>query len=69
MPAAAESEDLTGFRIDFEGIGLPAHRSIIEQPLEKESANYGRCKMDGGGGVLPILLIPIEKDAGWYIQG
>ena len=25
--------------------------------------------MDGGGGVLPILLIPIEKDAGWYIQG
>ena len=22
-----------------------------------------------GGSVLPILLIPIEKDTGWYIQG
>ena len=67
MSTGAESEGLTGFRIDFVRRGLPSHGFIIEQSLEKESANCGRWK--AGVRVLPILLIPIEKDAGWYIQG
>jgi len=60
LAAAAESEGLTRFCIDFEGRGLPAHGFIIEQSLEKESANCGRWK--ARGRILPILLIPIEKD-------
>ena len=66
MSTGAESEGLTGFRIDFVGRGLPAHGFIIEQSLEKESANCGRWK--AGGRVLPILLIPIEEDAGGGVQ-
>ena len=42
LPAAAESEGLTGFRIDFEGRGLPAHELIIGQSLGNESVNCGR---------------------------
>jgi hypothetical protein len=67
LSAVAESEGLTGFRIDFERRGLPAHGFIIEQSWENESANCGRWKE--GGRVLPILLIPIEKDAGGGVEG
>jgi hypothetical protein len=49
LSAAAESEGLTGFRIDFEGRCLPAHRLIIEQSWENESANCGRWKEDSRG--------------------
>ena len=44
LPAAAESQGLTGFRIDFEGRGLPAHGFIIEQSLENESAKCGEVE-------------------------
>ena len=49
MSAAAESEGLTGFRIDFEGRCLPAHRLIIEQSWENESVNCGRWMEDSRG--------------------
>jgi len=50
LSAGAKSEGLTGFRVDFVGRGLPAHRLIIEQSLENESANCGRWggKQEGG---------------------
>ena len=67
LTAGAKVEGLAHLGIHFVGGGLPTHRLIIEQPLENGSANCGRWKE--GGRVLPILLIPIEKDAGWYIQG
>ena len=66
LSTGAESEGLTGFRIDFVRRGLPAHGFIIEQPLDNGSANCGRWKE--GGRVLPILLIPIEQDAGGGVE-
>jgi len=67
LSAGAESECLTGFRIDFVRRGLPAHGLIIGQSLENGSVNCGRWKAEGR--VLPIFLIPIEKDAGGGVQG
>ena len=74
LTAGAKVEGLAHLGIHFVGGGLPTHRLIIEQSLENESSNCERWKVEGGrwkagGRVLPILLIPIEKDAGWYIQG
>ena len=67
LATATESKGLAGFRIDFVRRGLPAHEFIIEQPLEKESANCGRWK--AGGRFLVVLLIPIEKDTGGGVEG
>jgi len=66
LSAGAKSEGLTGFRFDFVGRGLPAHVLIIGQSLENESVNCARWKP--GGRILPILLIPIEEDAGGGVQ-
>ena len=71
LSAGAESEGLTGFRIDFVGRGLPAHGLIIEQSLENESSNCGEVesvRWKAGGRVLAILLIRIEKDAGGGVE-
>ena len=48
LSACAKSEGLTGFRIDFVGRGLPAHKAIIQRCLEKGSVSWGRCKVKGG---------------------
>ena len=72
LSAGAESEGLTGFRIDFVGRGLPAHGLIIEQSLKNESSNCGEVESGwwkAGGRFLVVLLIPIEKDAGGSIEG
>ena len=74
LSAAAESEGLTGFRIDFVGGGLPAHGTIIRCKFEKGSVSWGRWKAgDGswkaGGRFLVVLLIPIEKDTGGVVEG
>ena len=48
LPAAAESDGLTGFRIDFVRRGLPAHGAIIQRCLEKGSVSWVRWKVGGG---------------------
>ena len=48
LATATESKGLAGFRIDFIGGGLPAHKLIIEQSLENESSNCGRWKVESG---------------------
>lgn len=74
LSAAAESEGLTGFRIDFVGGGLPAHGMIIQCKFEKGSVSWGRWNAGGGswkagGRSLVVLLIPIEEDTGRSIEG
>jgi hypothetical protein len=51
LSAGAESEGLTGFRIDFVRRGLPAHVLIIEQSFENGSSNCEEVKggrLEGG---------------------
>ena len=69
LATATESKGLAGFRIDFVGGGLPAHRLIIQQLLENQSANCEGRKWKAEWRFLVVLLIPIEKDAGGSIEG
>ena len=48
LAAGAEVEGLAGLSVDLVGGGLPTHRMIIQQSLEKESGTWGQVA--GGRG-------------------
>ena len=48
LPTGAEVEGLSGLGVDLVGEGLPVHRLIIQQSLEKESGGWIRWKVEGG---------------------